>query len=222
MSDGAGPFAWSGPPFAADDVEILAQTREYSGFFALDRYRLRHRRYDGEWTEPMYREVFVTGDAVVVLPYDPVRDAVVLIEQFRMAPLAHDLEANRGNIDMAEVWLVETVAGRTDSSETPEQVGRREAQEEAGCTIGRMHPMGAFYQSPGVMSEKIHYFCGLTDTAGVGGFHGLAHEHEDIRVIVVSRSEALQALADGKISNVTLAFALQWLELNRHAITDAG
>ncbi len=204
---------WPVPAFGPDDVDLLSRERSFSGYFAVDRYRVRHRRHDGGWTQPIQREVFISGDAVVVLPYDPVRDAVVLIEQFRAGPYANAQGANP-----QEAWLIETVAGRFEPGEVPEEVARREAFEEAGCQLGKFFPMGAFYQSPGCIAEKIHYFCALTDTDGVGGIHGCDHEDEDIRVIVIKREMALRGIAEGRISNVTLAFALQWLELNRERI----
>jgi len=205
--------SFSAALFGPGDVELISCDRVFSGYFAVDRYRVRHRRHDGGWTQPVQREVFISGDAVVVLPYDPVRDCVVLIEQFRAGPYA-----NEGAINPQGAWLVEAIAGRFEPGEVPEDVARREAIEEAGCHLGQFFPMGAFYQSPGCIAEKIHYFCAITDIKGVGGVHGLDHEDEDIRVIVMKRDVALRGIAEGRISNVTLAFALQWLELNRMRI----
>jgi len=204
---------WAEQSFGPDDVELLSRERAFSGYFAVDRYRLRHRRHDGGWTQPILREVFISGDAVVVLPFDPVRDSVVLIEQFRAGPYANTSETTP-----QDAWLIETIAGRFEPGEIPEEVARREALEESGFHLGRFFHMGAFYQSPGCIAEKIHYFCALTDTEGAGGIHGCDHEDEDIRVIVMKRETALQGIAEGRISNITLAFALQWLELNRDRI----
>ncbi|MEQ8695449.1 MAG: NUDIX domain-containing protein, partial [Bauldia litoralis] len=105
-----------------DDVDILEKTTPYKGRFQIDRYRLRYHRFDGAWSEPVLREVFERGHAAAVLPYDPVRDEVVLIEQFRPGPLA---------AGEASPWLIEIVAGIIDPGETPEEVVRREADEEA-------------------------------------------------------------------------------------------
>lgn len=199
--------------FGPDDVELINRERVFSGYFAIDRFQLRHRRHDGGWTQPIQREVFMSGDAVVVLPYDPVRDMVVLIEQFRAGPYA-----NADGANAPHAWLIETIAGRFEPGEIPEEVARREAIEEAGCHLGQFFPMGAFYQSPGCIAEKIHYFCAITDSEGLGGLHGCDHEDEDIRVIVLPRQAALEAISTGWICNITLAFALQWLELNRNRI----
>ena len=201
---------WPELPFTPDDVELIGRERRYDGYFALDRYHVRHRRYDGGWSAPIYREVFISADAVAVLPYDPIRDEVVMIEQFRAGPYAH----SEGQRPLSS-WLVEPIAGRIETNEAPEEVARREALEEAGCLLNRLVPIGAFFQSPGCISEKIHYFCALTDSSRIGGVHGCADEDEDIRVIVLGRKTALAGVQEGRIGNITLAFALLWLELNR-------
>lgn len=203
------------PPLTARDIELLAQKTPFEGYFAVQTFSLRHRLYAGGWSPSISREVFVTGDAVVVLPYDPVRDTVVLIEQFRAGVFAHTPESG-------SPWLVETVAGRIESGEAPQDVARREAEEEAGCTLRELHRIGTFYQSPGATTEQIHYFCGIVDSKDAGGIHGLASEHEDIRVFTCPRVEALAALADGGVTNVTLAFVLQWLALNHERLRAAA
>ncbi|MSP44210.1 MAG: NUDIX domain-containing protein [Alphaproteobacteria bacterium] len=212
------PYVNGESGFGPDDVELMARERVFSGYFAVDRLKLRHRRYDGEWTQPIQREVFISGDAVVVLPYDPVLDNVVLIEQFRAGPYANTNGANA-----QDAWLIETIAGRFETGEAPEAVARREAIEEAGCHLGQFFPMGVFYQSPGCIAEKIHYYCAITDSSELGGLHGCDHEDEDIRVIVMPRVKALEAISTGRICDITLAFALQWLELNRvRVLRDSG
>jgi ADP-ribose pyrophosphatase len=139
-----------------------------------------------------------------VLLYDRERDAVVLIEQFRPGAYAAGLEP----------WLIEVVAGIIDPGETPEAVVQREAVEEAGCTVTALHPIGSFLASPGACSETVAVFCGRADSRAAGGIHGLDHEHEDIRVLVLSRAEALDRVAAGAIANLHAVVALQWLALN--------
>src|ERR1700722_8488470 len=98
-----------------NDVEILERQPVFNGYFRVDRYKLRHRLFNGGWSEPVGREVFERGHSVAVLPYDPVADAVVLIEQFRAGALAAG----------AGPWLTECVAGIVGAGETVEQVARR-------------------------------------------------------------------------------------------------
>ncbi|HMA13182.1 MAG TPA: NUDIX domain-containing protein [Kiloniellaceae bacterium] len=185
-------------------IEVRDKTTAFKGYFQVDRYRLRHRKFDGGWTEEMTREVFERGHAAAVLLYDPQRDAVVLIEQFRPGAYAAGLEP----------WLIEVVAGIIEAGETPEGVVEREALEEAGCAVTALHPIGRFIASPGACSETVAVFCGRVDSQGAGGIHGLDHEHEDIRVLVLSRAEAVERVAAGAIANLPAVVSLQWLALN--------
>lgn len=185
-------------------VEILDKTVCYDGFFRLERYRLRHRLFSGAWSRVLTRELFERGHAAAVLPYDPVLDAVVLVEQFRIGAL----EAP------GSPWLLEIVAGIIDPGETPEDVVRREAVEEANCQIQELIHICDYFVSPGGTSERIALFCGTVDATGAGGLHGLTAEEEDIRVTVVPFAEAIEQLHAGKINAAAPIIALQWLQLN--------
>ena len=192
----------------AQNVEIIEKTTPYEGYSRIDVYRLRHKRFGGGWTEVMSRELFERGQAAVVLPYDPVRDTVVLIEQFRIGAYAAGFAP----------WLIEPVAGIIEPGETPEEVARREAVEEAGCEIAELEPIATVMPSPGGCSEILHLFCGRVDSAGVGGFHGLELEHEDIRAFVLPLDVALKRLATTDYNNASMTITLQWLALNRERL----
>ena len=187
------------------DVEVIEREPCFKGFYRLDRLRLRHRLFAGGMGPEIRRELFVRHDAVCVLPYDPQRDCVVLIEQFRVGAL--DKSQNP--------WLLELVAGLIDKDEEPEQVARREAIEEAGLTLGALWPISAYYPSPGGSDERVHLYGGRRDSRLAAGIHGPEEEGEDIRVHVWSFEEALQAVGDGRIDNAASIIALQWLALNR-------
>ncbi len=195
-------------PHSAADVELVEKTTPYDGYFQIDVYRLRHKRFDGGWSEVMSRELFERGHASVVLPYDPARDAVVLIEQFRIGAYAAGLAP----------WMIEPVAGIVEPGETPEDVARREAVEEAGCEIAELEPIATVMPSPGGCSEILHLYCGRVDSAGVGGLHGLDHEHEDIRAFVLPLDDALTRLAAAEYNNASVTITLQWLALNRERL----
>jgi ADP-ribose pyrophosphatase len=188
-----------------DDVEVIEREACFRGFYQLDRVRLRHRQFAGGMGPELSRELFVRHDAVCVLPYDPQRDVVVLIEQFRVGAL--DKSANP--------WLLELVAGLIDKDEEPEEVARREAQEEAGLNLSSLWPITQYYPSPGGSDERVHLFIGRCDSEGAGGVHGLVEEGEDIRVHVWPLEDALDAMKDGRIDNAASIIALQWLALNR-------
>ncbi len=185
-------------------IEIISKTTPFKGYFQVDHYRLRHRKFDGGWTQDVQREVFERGHAAAVVLFDPALDVVVLIEQFRIGAWAAGFEP----------WLIEVVAGIIDPGESPEEVVRREAVEEAGCTITALEPIGRFLATPGGSSESLTLFCGRVDASTAGGIHGLDHEGEDIRVLPLPREEALNKLEEGAITNFTAVVALQWLALN--------
>ncbi|HMB77487.1 MAG TPA: NUDIX domain-containing protein [Kiloniellaceae bacterium] len=199
------------PPRQDARIELLALDRAYEGFFRIDRYRLKHRRFDGGWTPELDREIFERGQAVALLPYDPRRDEVVLIEQFRVGAYAAGVDP----------WLLEIVAGIIEPGETPERVARRETEEEAGLTVGRVEQLAEVFVSPGGATERVTIFCGEVDSSGAGGLHGLPSEGEDIRVLVRAFSEIPAALAAGAFTNAPVLIALQWLAANRDRLRQA-
>lgn len=190
------------------DVEILEKTICFEGFFRIEKYRLRHRLFNGGWSRPLSRELFERGHAAAVLPYDPIRDAVILIEQFRVGALT----APGGP------WLLEIVAGMIESGETAQDVVKRESVEEADCIITDLLPVCDFLVSPGGTSERIALFCGRADAAKTGGIHGSPEEDEDIKVHVVSLDTAFAFLQSGRINSASAIIALQWLALNREQV----
>lgn len=192
----------------AQQFEILNVETPYQGFFRLELYTLKHALFQGGWSAPIQRELFRRGNCVAVLLYDPDRDAVVLIEQFRVGAV---LQADRA-------WLVEIVAGAIEEGETAEDVAIREAFEESGCTIQKLIEISQFYTTPGGCSERITLYCGRVDSRGVGGVHGLDDEDEDILVRVVSFDEAIQWLESGKIESGIPIIALQWLYIHRQRL----
>ncbi|WP_148243434.1 ADP-ribose diphosphatase [Enterobacter asburiae] len=190
--------------FAKNDVEIIARETLYSGFFSMDLYRFRHRLFNGEMSGEIRREIFERGHAAVLLPFDPVRDEVVLVEQIRIA--AYDVSESP--------WLLEMVAGMIEEGESVEDVARREALEEAGLVVGRTKPVLSYLASPGGTSERLSIMVGEVDATTAEGIHGLADENEDIRVHVVSREQAYQWVEEGLIDNAASVIALQWLQLH--------
>lgn len=197
--------------FGQQDVTVDRRETVYQGFFRMDKLWLSHPRFDGGRMPQFTRELFLRGDATCVLPYDPRRDEVVLLEQFRA-----------GVIGRAQSpWLLELVAGMNEVGETPEQVAQREGDEEAGLSFQTLEKICEYLVSPGGTDEMIHLFCGRVDASRAGGLHGIAAEHEDIRVHVVPVAEALAMVADGRINNAAAIIGLQWLQLNHQRLREA-
>jgi len=196
--------------FTKNDVEIIARETLYDGFFSIVRYRFRHRLFNGEMSGEVRREVFERGHAAVLLPYDPLRDEVVLIEQIRIPAL----DAS------ATPWLLEMVAGIIEPGETIEQVARREAVEEAGLKVGRTKPIVSYLASPGGTSERLSILVGEVDASQAEGNHGLEEENEDILVHVVSREQAYRWVEEGTIDDAASVIALQWLALHHEKLRE--
>ncbi|OKP01497.1 ADP-ribose diphosphatase [Xenorhabdus eapokensis] len=194
--------------FTQQDVEIISQKTLYRGFFKMTEYQFKHRLFRGGWSETIKREVFERGHAGVLLPYDPVRDQVVLIEQIRIPAIETSHTP----------WLLEVIAGMIEEGEEAEQVVRREAVEEAGIEVKRCQPALSYLSSPGGTTERLHIFVGEVDAATASGVHGLEGEHEDIRVLVVSRDQAYQWVEEGIIDNAASVIAIQWLALHHEKL----
>ncbi|MGB8813129.1 MAG: NUDIX domain-containing protein [Paracoccaceae bacterium] len=197
---------------AAEDVDISAFSPGYSNFFAVEDYQLSYRRFDGSHSPQVDRAVFISGDAVTVLPYDPLRDRVLLIEQFRMGPFA------RGD---TQPWSLEAIAGRIDPGETPHDAARREAIEEAGLTLGDLLPVANYYPSPGAKSEFLYSYVALADLPdGVEGVFGLAEEAEDIRGHLLSFEAFMALVASGEVCNAPLVLTAFWLQMERSKLRE--
>jgi ADP-ribose pyrophosphatase len=190
--------------FGADDWRLLKRDRVFDGYFSVERLQLQHRAFAGGWSAPVTREVFERGNAVGVLPYDVENDALLLIEQFRAGCLR----------DPGGPWMLELVAGIVEEGESDDEVLRREALEEAGCELGQVEPIASYYPSAGACSEHVRLFCGRVLADAAGEVRGLPEEGEDILVHRIDRSEVLQLLAAGEVSNGHTLVALQWFALH--------
>lgn len=198
-------------PAAPDGAVAVAAVREpYVRFFAVEEYDLSFSRFDGGMSDTVTRAVFVSGDAATVLPYDPVRDRVLVIEQFRTGPFA------RGDV---QPWIYEPVAGRIDAGETPEDAARRETQEEAGLAIRDLIRVGSYYSTPGIASEYLYSFVAVVDLPdSAARIAGLEAEAEDIRGRLLSFDELLDHVRSGEGTNGPLLVTALWLALNRDGL----
>jgi ADP-ribose pyrophosphatase len=192
---------------AAGDVEVAARHYPYANYFAVEEYDLSFRRFDGTMSPVVNRATYISGDAVTVLPYDPVRDRVLLVEQFRAGPYA------RGD---ANPWQMEAIAGRIDPGETPEEAARREGFEEAGLQLGDLLPVAGYYPTPAGKTEFLYSFVALADLPdGVAGVFGVEGEAEDIRGHLVSFDRLMELVASGEAANAPLILTALWLQRER-------
>jgi ADP-ribose pyrophosphatase len=193
-----------------DGVNITQREELHRGFFRLERYRLRHKLYRGGWSAELEREIFERGRTVGILLYDPDRDEVVLVEQFRLAAHLAGLAA----------WVLEIVAGIVDKEgESEVALARRESREEAGLElIGEPIFIHRFMPSTGGCTEMVDLFAGRVDASKASGIHGLAAEHEDIKVVVLRFEEAMQQVRADAFKNGPTLLALYWLAAERERL----
>jgi ADP-ribose pyrophosphatase len=192
------------------DLTVLSDKRVWSGRFPLDVVRFRHRRFDGAESGEKTWEVWRRGRAAAVLPYDPVADVVVLIEQFRLPALVAGLDP----------VLVELPAGLCDDREAPETTARRETREEMGLDVGALRRIANVLLTPGGADETCALYAGCiaappADADGIAGHAGMEDEHEDIRVRVWPADRAIAAALAGEITNSVTMIGLLWLAIER-------
>ncbi len=197
-------------PGQKSDIPELSIETLSTGFYQFERFRYKHKRFDGQMARETVREMLTSGDAVIVLPYDPVLDKIVLIEQMRPAALA------RRSFD---AWGLEAVAGVIGLNEKPEETAERELEEEAGLALKSLYPLAPCYQSPGTVSQMMYPFIASVDlTDYEPGIFGLAEEEEDIRSLVLTREEGVDLLRTGEANNAPLQILLYALALSHEKI----
>ena len=186
------------------DWKLHAKKKVYSGHFSVIKYEVSYATFKGEQTPVLSREVVTRNDAVAMVPYDPVADKVVLIEQFRV-----------GAIREKQPWLTEIVAGLLEDGERPEDVAIRESQEEIGCTASHLLKVGEFYTSPGGSTEWVHLYAGQVSVQDVQENGGLEHEGEDIKVHIVNANDIPLMISTGEVRSAIAIIGLQWFIANR-------
>lgn len=197
-----------------DDVRSRARRRPYARFFGVQEDDLSFRHFDGTASATVTRAGFAMADAVTVLPWDPVRDRVLVVEQFRYGPYL------RGD---PNPWSLEPIAGRIDPGESPEQAARREAEEEARLALGPLHLVARYYPSPGAVSEYLISYVAQADLPdGAAGLAGLASEAEDIRAHVIGFERLMALVTSGEAENGPLLVSALWLAAHRDRLRRGG
>lgn len=191
----------------ASAIDIQPNTPQVGAFYRMQDFAITHESFKGTRLGPLQREAFIGIDASVVLPYDPKRDRVLLIEQLRMGPLIRN---------DPHPWLLEPIAGMIDARETPEAAARREVKEEAGLELSDLLFVAGNYPSPGSATDYFYCYVGLCDLMAEDSYiSGVESEAEDLRVHTVSYEQAMQLLESGEIATGPLIMLLFWLSANR-------
>ena len=192
--------------------QLIDQNTVYDGWFKIQKLRFVHSLFNGGMSDTVEMEVFERGHVGALLPYDPVLDVVLLVEQFRIG----------ARHQSTGPWLTEIIAGMIEPGESAEAMVRREATEEAGIRVNSLIPVRRYLASPGGSTEEVAIFCTLMDLSDAGGTFGIAAEQEDIRVRLCTADEAIALLDSGEIRNAISVIALQWFVINRASLQQRG
>ncbi|MGO4565084.1 NUDIX domain-containing protein [Rhizobium sp. 2YAF20] len=193
--------------FEKANVEIVGEKTLADEWTRLSMFDVDYTDSEGE-THRLKREIYHRTPAATILLYDPVKETVVLVRQFRLPAYLEGYAA----------WMAETPAGLLDG-EHPEEAIRREAIEETGYRVQGVRPLFKLLMSPGAVTEVVHFFAAAVDTSdrvALGG--GLADEHEDIEVMVLPLTDAMAMIERGEIFDGKTVILLQWAMLNRHLL----
>ena len=183
---------------------IIDKKKLYDGFFKMNEVTLKYRKYDGNWSNNIKRELFGGAQVAAVLPYDPISKEIILIQQFRPGTISKDIDH----------YLDEIVAGIIDEGESPEIAAKRECVEETGCEVKKLIPIQGYFPAPGSSESFYHLFLGEVKSFKGSKIQGLENENEDIFVKCFKINEVRKKMEDGKILNGLTLIALQWFFLH--------
>lgn len=191
-------------------AKIVEKKRLYDGFFKIDELTIEADMYGGG-TQTVKRLNFERGNAVAILPYDPVRDEVLLVNEVRPAMLV------RGEYPFND----SLPAGMIDKGETAVDAALRETEEETGQHLqnAKLLHAGAFVSAGGT-SEKISIVYGNIDTSKAGGIHGEASEGENIKSVVISADEFIARANDGRLKDMKSLACAFWLAIHRDELRE--
>ena len=186
------------------NIKNISKKTLYSGFFKLYQFTFNHKKHDETWSKLVTREIFSGAQVAAVLPFDPNKKKIILIDQFR-----NGLIESKHNVIIKEI-----VAGYIDKDETPEEAAIRECKEETGCTANNLKKILSYYPAPGSSQSFYHLFLAEVNSFSEERIVGNIDEDEDILVRSYALQEVKKMLDNGKIINGLTIIALQWFFLN--------
>ena len=188
----------------SSNFKVTNKKNLYDGFFKMNEISLKYKKYDGSWSNEIKRELFGGAQVSAVLPYDPIKKKIVLIQQFRPGTISK----NTNN------YLNEIVAGIIDPGESPEIAAKRECLEETGYKIKKLTPIQGYFPAPGSSESFYHLFLGEVDSKNGKKIMGLDNENEDILVESFKINQVKKMMQEGKFINGLTLIAIQWFFLN--------
>ncbi|WP_445736973.1 NUDIX domain-containing protein [Mariniflexile sp.] len=190
---------------ASDKLKNIKTELLSKQFYTLNKLTFDYQLSNGTWVTQV-RECYDRGDGAGILLYNKERGTIILTKQFRMPTFLND---NKDGM------LIEVCAGMLDR-DNPEACIIRETEEEVGYRLKKVKKVFEAYTSPGVMTEKMHFFIGeYTDAMKVNDGGGLESEHEDIEVLELPFKQAIEMLNSGKIHDARTIILLQYAQIHQ-------
>jgi len=169
-------------------------------WYQLNKITFDYLRNDGTW-QTQIRESYDRGNGAAVFMYNKQTKNIILIKQFRLPSY---LNGNKNGL------LIETCAGLLDD-DNPETCIKKEILEETGYKINNVSKVFEAYMTPGAVTEQIHYFIAeYTDNMKTDKGGGLISEEEDIEVLEMPFTKAIDLLNKGAIRAAKTMFLLQY------------
>lgn len=181
-------------------IKNITKTLLSNNYYTLNKFNFKYLMSNGNWVHQM-REVYERGHGAGILLYNSKKKTVILIKQFRLPVFLHENKSG---------FLIEIPAGLLDEL-NPEACIIKETEEETGIRLTSVKKVYEGYSSPGVLTEKMHFFIAeYTDEMKVSEGGGLTSETEDIEVLEVYFKEAVRMLSEGEIVDTRTIVLLQY------------
>ena len=187
-------------------LKNITRTTLSNDWATLHRIDYDYQFEGGEWRR-LSRETYNRGNGSGILLYNTKKSTVILTKQFRMP--VYDVNKNVG-------MSIEVCAGAIDNNDSPKATIIREVEEEVGYRISDATQVLSAYTSPGALTEKMYLFIAeYTDDMKVNEGGGLEIENEDIEVLELPFSKAIEMVKNEEIIDAKTIMLLQYAQINR-------
>ncbi|MCE7062648.1 GDP-mannose pyrophosphatase NudK [Dyadobacter sp. CY343] len=175
-----------------------------ANWYTLRKYNFEYQRPDGKW-ERQSREAYDRGNGATILLYNTEKETVILTRQFRLPTYTNGNQSG---------MLIEACAGLLDK-DNPEDCIKRETEEETGYKLNAVRKIFEAYMSPGSVTEILYFFVGeYSDAMKVSSGGGAENEQENIEVLEIPFSDAMNMIVTGEIRDAKTIMLLQYAQLN--------
>lgn len=186
------------------NIKNLSETILSDNWYTLKKVTYDYLKKDGTW-ETQNREAYDRGNGATILLYNSENKTIILTKQFRIPTYLNGNETG---------MMIEACAGLLEK-DNPEECIKRETEEETGYKISSVKKIFEVYMSPGSVTEIVHFFIGeYSNEMKVNNGGGLSEEQENIEVLEIDFSSAVEMIKSGEIKDAKTIMLLQYAQLN--------